>query len=173
MRQVIVTEQMEEAMNNQVAEMIGNRLALLGSLTRDGLEGEHNIAEQNRCAGRKAKPRLPSRKRKHICRHVPPPIIAIESLLLGSVGEGDAKLYGPLPGEPECRGPVGESESCGIAGEPFGGRTNPAPVGAGRGDVDRGNPSQLWPARAHRPLTRLVGAYYAGDEFVPDHVLIR
>ena len=33
--------------------MVGQRLALLRRLARDGLEGEHDIAEQDRRAGRR------------------------------------------------------------------------------------------------------------------------
>ena len=67
--------------------MIGDRLALLLRLARDGLEGEHDIAEQQRRTGRGRGAGLPGREGEHVGRPVDPAPVAIEPPLLGVVGE--------------------------------------------------------------------------------------
>src|SRR6266850_3334018 len=44
---VIETQEMQYAVDCQVAQMIGHRLPLLGRLARDRFDGEDNIAEQH------------------------------------------------------------------------------------------------------------------------------
>ena len=92
MRLVIEAEQMKHAVHDEMAEMIANGFSCSAASRSDGLEGEHDVAEQNRRAGGRARPRLPGRERQHIGRRVLPAVIAVEPLLLGSVGEGDAEL---------------------------------------------------------------------------------
>src|SRR6266436_429980 len=135
---MIVAEEMKDAVHDQMAEMVRERLTLLDRLAHDGLEGEYDVAEQERRLGRSGRSRLPGWKREHVSRSVLPPIIAIELPLLGIVSEGDAKLD------------VRRREPGGIASDPFCGWTNPLPVGAMCGDIDRQDPPH------HDPPARMV-----------------
>jgi hypothetical protein len=89
-RLMVVAEQMKDAVHDQVSQMIGERLILLGRFASHCLECKHDISKQERRAGRGAHSRLRGWKREYIGRRILPPEEAIEPLLLGVVGKYNA-----------------------------------------------------------------------------------
>ena len=89
---MIAAEQMEDAVHDQVAEVVDKPLALLVRLASHRLEGEHHVAEQKRRIGRNVCSRFPSAKCEHVSRSILPPISVIEPLLLGIVGQHNAEF---------------------------------------------------------------------------------
>ena len=59
--------------------MIGERLVLLGRLARDGLEGEHDVAEQNAARRAACASRLPGREGQHVGRRVLAAVVAVKA----------------------------------------------------------------------------------------------
>ena len=74
---MIEAEEMKDAVHGQMAEMVGQGLILHGGFLNQGFQGEHDIAEQNRRAGRKAGSPLPGWKGQHIGRRVMPTVVAV------------------------------------------------------------------------------------------------
>jgi hypothetical protein len=89
---VVAAEQVKDAVHDQMSEVVGQWLTLLGRLADHRLEGEHNVSEQKRRAWRNPHSRLPGRKREHIGRQIPPPEAAIKPTLLLIVGKRDAEF---------------------------------------------------------------------------------
>jgi hypothetical protein len=87
---MVVAEQMKDAVHDQVSQVVGERLTLLGRFASHRLECEHDISKQERRAGRGAHSILPGWKREYIGRRILPPEEAIEPLLLGVVGKYNA-----------------------------------------------------------------------------------
>ena len=105
---------------------------------RGQLGGDAALASaSHRRAGRKWSSRLPGRKGQHIGRRVMPTVVAVETPLLGSVGEDDPEFDGSLPRQLQgCPAPR-ESEFSSFARETFGRGTQPDPASASQCDVDR------------------------------------
>ena len=86
-RLMVVAEQMKDAVHDQVSQVVGERLTLLGRFTSHRLERQYDVSEQERRAGRGAHSRLPGWKREYIGRRILPPEEAVEPMLLGVVGK--------------------------------------------------------------------------------------
>ena len=83
-------------------EMVGQRLALLRRLARDGLEGEHDIAEQDRRAATAAARPVGQREGQHVGRGILAAPGPVQRALLGIVGQDDADEDRPV-GRPSVR----------------------------------------------------------------------
>jgi len=64
---MIIAEQMKDAMDDQMAKVVAERLKLLDRFASHRLEGKHDVAQQNRSVGWGGCPRFPGPKRKYIC----------------------------------------------------------------------------------------------------------
>ena len=75
-----------------MANVVAKRLNLLVRFPYHRLEGEYNVAKQQRRAGWHVRPRLPSPKCKHVGRSILTAVSAIELQLPDVVGQSDPKL---------------------------------------------------------------------------------
>ena len=85
---VIVADQMQESMHGKMGDMMGERLALVAGLARDGLVGEHDVAESwpLLAAG------VLGRKRQHVRGRIDAAPIPVEQADRRIIGQNDSKL---------------------------------------------------------------------------------
>ena len=84
---VIIADQMQKAMYDHMRRVIGQAFVLLPRLARDGLEGDHYVAEQRLC-----RQRAGGREGEDIGRLVLPAPRRVEPAYLGVVAKDDAQL---------------------------------------------------------------------------------
>ena len=116
-------------------EMVGQRLALLRRLARDGLEGEHDVAEQDRRAGRRLLVPVGQREGQHVGRGILAAPSPVQLALLGIVGQDDADQDRPVGrlvgfgGERRARRSLGQRLGIGAG-------VQPSVARCGHGDLD-------------------------------------
>ena len=106
---VIVAQKVQEAVDDEMGEMVGKALALVAGLTGQRFVRQRDVADE---AG-KRREGLELRKAQDIGRLVDPPPVAVEDALMGVVGQQDRDLGGagerrPRPGEGDVDGALGE-----------------------------------------------------------------
>ena len=135
---MVIADQMQNPMNHQMAEMIGQGLALGLGLAVNRLEGQNHVTEGQRRAARRgcefrSRRAIGQREGQHVGRRIDAPVAPVEIARLGVVGEPDADLDGVLAGLQRCRREGGEG-GVPAQGGAIGKRR--APVRAGRIDGD-------------------------------------
>ena len=84
---VIIADQMQEAVNREMAEMMIERLLFPIGLSARGLVGDGDIAEHARCVRRRARRCLQRRKRQHVGRLVDAAPVGVQRANSGIVGQ--------------------------------------------------------------------------------------
>src|SRR5215472_14757088 len=93
---------MKHAVDNHMADMIAQRLDLGDCFASYRLEREHDIAQQQRYAGRSVRPQFAGRKCEYVGRDILAAISAVELLLMGIVAQRDPYFYPPPRRDPCC-----------------------------------------------------------------------
>ncbi len=84
---MIVADEVQETMYRKMGEMMRERLALGAGLTRDGLIGEHDVAEMRRLVRGSL-----ARKRQHVGGGVDAAPQPVELTDRRIIGQNDSKL---------------------------------------------------------------------------------